>query len=924
MPTVPYSPISQSSPTLPQLGRQEISGATPQAFGAGVANSVQEMGNEFQKSVLAYQQDIEKRQNFQHERNFLEFGQLAERQLTDATREAQGSQAEGFTSQFTRGLRTQIDQQLARMSPEARARYAPRFQQLLGTVSRQAYGSEISIRDNTQMAATKSSLDSLAAQIDQNPAAREERLADGVRVIEAQSFDAATKAAQIQAWRATANSAAVMAITRTNPNGVTAALGGVTNYDRVNRSLESGNDPRAQNPDSTATGLYQFIDSTWNGIANSSAGRAAGIRPIAPGQSRTPNDPRFDPVQQEAAHNIFKQQNAAVLGREGFPVDDRNMRIMHFMGERGGVAFLRALRENPGASAANAFPEAAGSNQRVFYRRTAEGELEPRTLAEVFAIQTRGLTGAPVVADANTAAAVAGLNLEQRQQLRSQAERTATQQAAEANAAATQTYNERLNQLQTRLVDGQAGAVDIKMARDAGWLTDASTIQQLTGILTRQQNATYYNDRFNATVGGGGLLNGADSEDRKTGSAGFEAMLSRTGGNRLLAGAEVFRSSGYLPEEGAAAIRGAGNSTNIQQIQAAGILAANILGDRRQVNPLLGVPGGEEVRNLGETWRYLTDSRGMTAQQAAAEIARRNGPEFVANQKARDEEAKRMADDIRKQDYSSRILNAVAGFWRMPGSAALPRNEDARAAILKDFTEEMTQRFRETGNRGEAEAYALKRMSEMYAVSNGQVMRYPPEQRYSRSQEGSQDYIYRQAADAIKQATGHTVRPQDVTLVPLENGMTASEWRAGRPPPYALAYSYKNAEGYDTFGMVMQAGTVNQRGWRPSVTEENARLNSTAGQVIAQETERARLGYQPVKPEDAPGWVQRHGRSNEEWARDENATRAQRARIRQRHRDSIPSIPGFGPRPSEEEQARRGPAPTNSPMNPFGNPVDGN
>lgn len=100
------------------------------------------------------------------------------------------------------------------------------------------------------------------------------------------------------------------------------------------RAAESGGDDRAKNPRSSATGRYQFIESTWNGLMKS-----------RPDLGLTP-DGRLDPAQQERAIQAFTADNARILERAGIPVNNGTLYAAHFLGAGGAV---KALSANPNA-----------------------------------------------------------------------------------------------------------------------------------------------------------------------------------------------------------------------------------------------------------------------------------------------------------------------------------------------------------------------------------------------------------------------------------------------------------------------------------------------------------------------------------------------------------------------------------------------
>jgi hypothetical protein len=98
---------------------------------------------------------------------------------------------------------------------------------------------------------------------------------------------------------------------------------------------ESGNDPFARNPRSSATGLGQFTDGTWRGLMQ-----------LQPELGLTA-DGRTDPVQSKRALEAFTAMNANSLKKNGIEPSDNNLYAMHRFGESGGLNLLRA---DPNAS----------------------------------------------------------------------------------------------------------------------------------------------------------------------------------------------------------------------------------------------------------------------------------------------------------------------------------------------------------------------------------------------------------------------------------------------------------------------------------------------------------------------------------------------------------------------------------------------
>lgn len=151
---------------------------------------------------------------------------------------------------------------------------------------------------------------------------------------------------------------------------------------------ESAGDPSARNPNSSAGGLGQFTEGTWNGLAKSH-----------PELFLTPGRGRFDEAQTRRALPVFTAENQQYLRSAGIEPSDKNTYMAHFLGAAGATQFLKAMQSNPDASAASILPEAAAANRSVFYNSNGSA----RSLAQVYAIQTKDFGGAaPAVAGQNS------------------------------------------------------------------------------------------------------------------------------------------------------------------------------------------------------------------------------------------------------------------------------------------------------------------------------------------------------------------------------------------------------------------------------------------------------------------------------------------------------------------------------------------
>ncbi len=125
-------------------------------------------------------------------------------------------------------------------------------------------------------------------------------------------------------------------------------------------SVESGGNPNARNPNSSATGAGQFISSTWLDT----------IRQARPDlvQGKTDQEIlalRTDPQLSREMTEAYAAQNGAILTKAGHAVTPGTTYLAHFAGPQGAVAALNADPSTPvasvmGAAAMKANPFLAG------------------------------------------------------------------------------------------------------------------------------------------------------------------------------------------------------------------------------------------------------------------------------------------------------------------------------------------------------------------------------------------------------------------------------------------------------------------------------------------------------------------------------------------------------------------------------------
>jgi hypothetical protein len=184
--------------------------------------------------------------------------------------------------------------------------------------------------------------------------------------------------------------------------------------------MESNFNPKAAATTSSARGLYQFIDQTWLGTVKE-AGAQLGYGKYADAISKSSsgtyyvNDPsmrssimklRDDPDAASSMAAVLTQSNSFKLtGKIGRRPTDSELYMAHFMGVGGAAKLISNAEDNPNASAARLFPNAAAANRSIFYEK---GTGRARSVSEVYSVLTTRYAAAANAKDTRTAFAALG------------------------------------------------------------------------------------------------------------------------------------------------------------------------------------------------------------------------------------------------------------------------------------------------------------------------------------------------------------------------------------------------------------------------------------------------------------------------------------------------------------------------------------
>ena len=170
---------------------------------------------------------------------------------------------------------------------------------------------------------------------------------------------------------------------------------------------ESGFNPNARAPTSTAAGLFQFVDQTWlstlkkHGAKYGYARYADLIQQGADGRfhvagaeaKATVMNLRLDPHAAALMAGELAADHAAYLrGRVGREPTAGELYAAHVLGPKGSATLIDAVRQSPAAKAAPLFPAAAEANRAIFYKGGRAA-----SVSEVYANLTAGPGAMPPV-----------------------------------------------------------------------------------------------------------------------------------------------------------------------------------------------------------------------------------------------------------------------------------------------------------------------------------------------------------------------------------------------------------------------------------------------------------------------------------------------------------------------------------------------
>lgn len=206
--------------------------------------------------------------------------------------------------------------------------------------------------------------------------------------------------------------------------------------------IESSFNANARAGTSSAGGLFQMIDGTWGDTLKKYGGK------YGLGMGANKFDPRANALM---GAELLKENQRSLQKNVGGNIGDTELYLAHFLGAGGASQFLKAMRDNPNASAASIFPTQAAANSSVFMNKNgsakslsdvykwAAGRIASTDSIAAKAVADAGGVSAPALSGAQVSAGGPTGRLDATQQVADQAQlvpRTPVTPAAPADKAA--------------------------------------------------------------------------------------------------------------------------------------------------------------------------------------------------------------------------------------------------------------------------------------------------------------------------------------------------------------------------------------------------------------------------------------------------------------------------------------------------------
>lgn len=537
----------------------------------------------------------------------------------------------------------------------------------------------------------------------------------------------------------------------------------------VNRviGVESGGDPNAKARTSSATGLGQFIESTWLEFFREMHPEA--YREQSRGEILSL---RRDPKLSRQAVEWYTRKNAGKLQAAGLETNFRNLYLAHFLGPGDAIKVLKADPAAPVSDHVNASSIAA--NKSI---------LSGKTVGQVLAWAGRKMGSKGSLTEVASL-----LPPDQRQRMKAETENEIARTSVQASA-------ERGEMWERVFIDSQAKGIPLP-PREALESDPVLSEQHRNTLLRQYDNASKEIESLRQTVSRfsdpNATFNPFSNDDRKL----VDKMYQVEGGG-LEGLKKIVDRTNIFPDSAVPAMRSALASGNSESVAAAMQIASNAM----RINPHIftSVTNGKSLQEAAIEFNYATGSLGLSAQAAAERWIKKNDPEEQARVKRIVKETD-INGVLRKQVTSGALARELSSHFDPSIFESEPKvgfNAEMRGHMVNSYREIIEEEFEVDGDIDAAKNRALDRVSKMWGVTyvngSGVLMRYAPEKApvYADIPDIG-ELIADHAVEEIEKLTGKKIDRSKLMLLPIDS-RTRMAWENGQHPPYMLMW--QNEDG---------------------------------------------------------------------------------------------------------------------------------
>ncbi|MEN6527587.1 MAG: hypothetical protein ABFD65_13980 [Candidatus Polarisedimenticolia bacterium] len=756
-------------------GKMVVEKATAADFGGQIGSALTGLADAGAQLAAKIEANARKVREFGYEKQFAELQEQDNVAYEQKSRGISGN-ADGWWQSSREETQTRFNEWLKTLPEQARAEYAARAQQFQNRRTAQAFQDQFRQQDqNTRLALTEEQRKAGLA-VQQQPQTYEAFLAQQEKLIGASPLTPLEKQQRKAEIRNSLAFTAEQARAQQNPSAYIASTmsGGLDGMKNLLRRKEGFRETP-----------YWDVNAWRIGYGTDTITKADGsIVKVEPGMRISREDAERDLERRITTE--FMPAAVAAIGQEAWAkLSPAAQAVMVSLSYNYGANAWKGPGERAGgtAGALNRVAVAAqsGDPQQIAAAVRAlgghnNGVNASRRNAEADMVLNGRGSGGPAPASAQA------LTADQYAQVQERARRLAAAEQEQAAAAREAEMSARRNQTYIDLKEGPNPEATYREARRAGVLSSFDDIQKAEGVIRAREKADSDFRTGLTLMDGGRVVANPYNKDHRDGVAALYERGVKNGMDPAALAASVFDRTGIVPQQFATALRGALASEDQARVGASLMTAANML--RQNPNAFAGVEGGSDLEKSAFEFRRLTESLGLSTEQAAARVIKDARDPALLDPVKQEQMRQFRQSALTQEKIDGRLQSKFASGWFGFGAPALPTGPQrtALASIYSEFAEEGFQQFRDPAK---ALEFADLRVQQQFGVQNGVLTRYPPAKAGLPALPGAGDghaWINEQAAQIVKDRLGVVVDPSQIVLMPVErDGASTSAAFRGQP-----------------------------------------------------------------------------------------------------------------------------------------------